>query len=73
MPVGEEGDAADQPGQREAEHDALEHDPGTVGEAQVLEEEDDLETLAVDRGDAEQDQPPDRRPASVDPSMCRRK
>ena len=44
----------------QAESDALQHRPRAVAQAQVLQEQDDLEALAVDRGEAKQGQPQHR-------------
>ena len=65
--MGEEGEHADHRGQRKPDPHPLEDRPGPVAEPHVLEEEDHLEALAIDRGHPEQDQADHRRPRAVDP------
>jgi len=49
-------------GEERADHDALEDDAGAVELAEVLQEDHDLEALAVDRCEAEQREPEQHSP-----------
>jgi hypothetical protein len=60
-----EGENADDRGAGEPDRHALQHGPGAVLQLQVLQEEDDLEPLAVDGGEAEGDQPDHRGEAGL--------
>ena len=63
--VQDERDHADGGREQEAEHDALEHDARAERDPQPLEEDHDLEALAVDRGEPEQPEPEQHRPPPV--------